>query len=169
MKKIISLTLFLALASALAGAVLAGVNSITSPIIEEQKIAAVKATLKEIFPSATEFAEVKFEDASGKVNNVYEAKGQGFALKVTVQGYKDIITFLIGYDLNGEAVGFKVVSINDTPGIGMRIGDQEFADLVIGSSVPTPVDTLAGATVSSSAVVKGIEAAIVVFKTLAEY
>lgn len=169
MKKIISLTLFLALASALAGAVLAGVNSITSPIIEEQKIAAVKATLIEIFPQATEFAEVTFVDASGKINNVYEAKGQGFVFKVTVQGYKDLITFLVGYNLDGKAVGFKVVSINDTPGIGMRVGEKEFTDLVVGSSVPTPVDTLSGATVSSAAVVKGIEAAITVLKTLAEY
>lgn len=167
MKKIISLTLFLALASALAGAVLAGVNSITSPIIEEQKIAAVKATLTEIFPTATEFKEVSsFNDASGLVEKVYSATGAGYAMTVTVQGYKDVITFLVGFDLNDKIVGFKVTAINDTPGLGMKVSEPAFANSLIGKTVSDKLDTIAGATISSSAAIKGIDAAIAVYQSL---
>lgn len=167
MKKIISLTLFLALASALAGAVLAGVNSITSPIIEENKIAAVKADLKQIFPSASDFKEVaSFTDASGWVDNVYEATGSGYAIKVTVQGYKDVISFLVGFDLNDKIVGFRVNSINDTPGLGSKVGEPEFANSIIGKTVSDQFDAISGATISSAAVIKGIDAAIAVYQSL---
>lgn len=167
MKKIISLTLFLALASALAGAVLAGVNSITSPIIEEQKIAAVKASLKEIFPSASDFKEVaQFTDETGLVDNVYEATGSGYAIKVTVQGYKDVITFLVGFDLSDKIVGFKVTLINDTKGIGSKVEEADFANSIVGKTVSDKLDTIAGATISSSAAIKGIDAAIAVYQSL---
>lgn len=167
MKKIISLTLFLALASALAGAVLAGVNSITYPIIEENKIAAVKADLKEIFPSASDFAEVStFTDPTGLVDNVYEATGNGYAIKVTVQGYKDVITFLVGFDLNDKIVGFNVSDINDTPGLGSKVAEADFANSIIGKNITDTLDTISGATISSSAAIKGIDAAIAVYQSL---
>lgn len=166
MKKIISLTLFLALASALAGAVLAGVNGLTAPIIEEQKIAAVKASLQEIFPTASEFKEIKYTDATSFVKNVYAATGQGYAVKVTIQGYKDLITFIVGFDLADKIVGFKVTSINDTPGLGMKVGEAEFANSIVGKTITTKLDTIAGATISSSAALRGIDAAIAVYQSL---
>ncbi|KAF0226973.1 MAG: electron transport complex protein RnfG [Erysipelotrichaceae bacterium] len=166
MKKIISLTLFLALCSALAGAVLAGVNSITAPIIEEQKIAAVKASLQKIFPTADEFKEITFEDESGFVKNVYEATGEGYAIKVSIQGYKDIITILVGFDLHDKIVGFEVTALNDTPGIGTKVGEPEFANSIIGKPITTKLDTISGATISSSAAIRGIDAAIAVYQSL---
>ena len=54
MKKIIHLTLFLAIISALAGGVLGLVNQITDPIIQEKKIAAVKSSLQAIFPGTSD-------------------------------------------------------------------------------------------------------------------
>ncbi len=166
MKKIITLTLFLAIISGLAGATLAFVNSMTSPIIEERKIAAVKATLEAIFPGASEYKEISFEDASGDVTNVYEAAGAGYAFNVSVQGYKDVITFIVGIDDAGEIVGFTVNYVNDTPGLGSKVGEPEFANSIIGSKVGDKVDTIAGSTVSSAAVVKGIDAAAAVYQSL---
>lgn len=166
MKKVISLTLFLALCSALAGAVLAGVNSITAPIIEEQKIATVKASLQKIFPTADEFREISFEDESGFVKNVYEATGEGYAIKVSIQGYKDIITMLVGFDLNDKIVGFEVTALNDTPGIGTKVEEPEFATSIIGKTITTKLDTISGATISSSAAIRGIDAAIAVYQSL---
>jgi Na+-translocating ferredoxin:NAD+ oxidoreductase subunit G len=166
MKKIITLTLFLAIISALAGATLAFVNDMTSPIIEERKIAAVKATLEAIFPGASEYKEISFEDASGDVTNVYEAAGSGYAFNVSVQGYKDVITFIVGIDESGKIVGFTINYVNDTPGLGTKVADPEFASQIIGKQVGDKVDTIAGSTVSSAAVVKGIDAAVAVYQSL---
>ncbi len=166
MKKIISLTLFLALASALAGGVLAFVNSVTSPIIEEQKIAAVKASLEEIFPGTVGFKEITFSDTTGYVKNVYEATGKGYAVKVSIQGYKDPITFLVGFDQSEKIVGFKVTSLNDTPGLGMQVGEAAFEASIVGKTISDKLDTISGSTISSSAAIRGIDAAIAVYQSL---
>ena len=58
MKKIITLTLFLAVVAGLSGAALSFVNGITAPIIAEAAIAAEKENLVKIYPGA-EFMPVE--------------------------------------------------------------------------------------------------------------
>ena len=166
MKKIIHLTLFLAFVSALAGGILATVDAMTRPIIVERQIAAVKSSLQEIFPNATEFAELNFTDDSEKVTNVYEAQGEGYAFNVTVQGYKDVITYIVGVDMNQNIVGFVVNYVNDTPGLGSKVGDPEFAQSLVGKNLSDTFDTIAGATVSSSAALKGLDSVKTVLESL---
>jgi Na+-translocating ferredoxin:NAD+ oxidoreductase RnfG subunit len=166
MKKALYMALFLALTSALAGAVLAGVNSITAPIISQRSSSAIKTALQEYFPTATEFSELKFTDATGLVQNAYEAKGAGYAYNVKVQGYKDIITFIVAFSNEGKIIGFNVTYINDTPGLGMRVKDKEFSDGVIGKTSTSAFATLSGATISSTAAIKGLNAAKAVFNKM---
>lgn len=165
MKKIIHLTLFLAIISALAGGILGYVNSITSPIIAEKKIAAVKASLQEIFPSATEFAEITI-DENDMVVKAYEATGAGYAFNVSVQGYKDVIEFIVGIDTSGTIVGLNMNYVNDTPGLGTKVGEPEFINSIVNKKIDDKLDTITGATISSSAVLEGIDAAIAVYETL---
>jgi len=159
MKKALYLAFFLALTSALAGAVLAGVNSITAPIINERAIAKVKTTLQEFFPQADAFAELDFEDETGLIQNVYEAEGFGYAYDVKVQGYKDVITFIVAFSEEAKIVGFRVTALNDTPGFGMRLGTEEFSKGVIGKGSTDAIATISGVTVSSKAAVNGLNAA----------
>lgn len=166
MKKILHLTLFLAIVSAIAGATLSFVNGMTSPIIEERKIATVKSSLQEIYPSTDEFKEIDFTDESGTVQNVYEAIGAGYAFNVKVQGYANPIEYLVGVNLDGEVVGFVVTSVNDTPGLGSKVGDADFADSIIGNTISGSFDTIAGATISSSAVTTGLAHASDVLESL---
>lgn len=166
MKKIIHLTVFLALISALAGGILATVDSMTRPIIEERKIEAVKASLQAIFPKATEFKEVSFKDESGLVTNAYQAGTEGYAFNVTVQGYKDIIQYIVGFDASGKIVGFVVNYVNDTPGLGSKVGDVEFKNSIVGKDYKADLDTITGATISSTAVVNGVGSAAAVFEGL---
>ena len=166
MKKILHLTLFLAIVSAIAGAALSYVNGMTSPIIEERKIAAVKSSLQEIYPSTDEFKEIDFTDASGAVQNVYEAVGAGYAFNVKVQGYANPIEYLVGVDNDGVVVGFVVTAVADTPGLGSKVGDADFANSVIGNNISGSFDTIAGATISSSAVTSGLANASAVLESL---
>ncbi len=166
MKKIIQVSLFLAIISALSGALLSTVNGLTSPIIEERKIAAVRETLESIFPGAAEYREVSVDDPSGAVVNVYEASGAGYAFNVSVQGYSNPITFIVAFDMSGQIVGFNVTAVNDTPGIGSKVLDDTFRDAILSKSVNDRIDTIAGATVSSGAIVKGIDAAKAAYQSL---
>ena len=166
MKKILHLTLFLAIVSTIAGAALAYVNGMTSPIIEERKIAAVKSSLQEIYPSTSDFKEIDFEDETGLVQNVYEAVGSGYAFTVKVQGYANPIEYLVGVDNDGVVIGFIVTSVADTPGLGSKVGDQAFKDTVEGNPVSGQFDTISGATISSSAVTRGLASVSTVLESL---
>ncbi len=72
----------------------------------------------------------------------------------------------VGIDIVGKIVGLEINYVNDTPGLGSKVADPEFANSIIGSKVGDKVDTIAGSTVSSAAVVKGIDAAAAVYQSL---
>ena len=156
MKKILHLTLFLAIISGIAGGALAFVNSITKPIIDANALKEVQATLEEFFPNGS-FNEVTVQGETEFITNVYEAKDKGVVYKVSSQGFKDKIIFLVAVDTNENYVGYKVTQNLDTQGIGDRIDKAEFTDMFMEQSIDSQVDTLSGATYSSKAVVKGLE------------
>ena len=66
MKKIIHLTLFLAIVSAIAGGALAFANQITQPIITANAEAAEKESLIELFPGSSEsdFEQLEYDGDS---------------------------------------------------------------------------------------------------------
>ncbi len=162
--RVLKMGLFLAVVAALAGGALAAVNQVTAPIIAENAIASERANLEMIFPNASEFVIVEdFEDETGLVQGVYEAVGYGMAYKVQVTGYANPILFMVGISDDAEIIGFAVLEQNDTPGIGDRIEKPEFTDNVIGKSTTDGLPILSGATVTSAAVVKGINAARTMF------
>lgn len=156
MKKILHLTLFLAIIAAVSGGALAFVNSVTKPIIDEAAIAEVKLQLEKFFPGAT-FAEQEAPSDTEFITNIYDAKDKGTIYKVSVNGFKDVLVYLVAIDNNDSFVGYSVQQNLDTQGFGSRVNDAEFYDAFIGNSIDQKIDTLAGATVSSSAIVKGID------------
>ncbi len=162
--KIVKMGLFLAIVAALAGGALAGVNSITAPIIAEKAVASERANLELIFPNTSEFLIVEdFEDESGLVVGVYEAVGDGMAYKLQVQGFANPVVFMVGITNDAKISGYKVLDINDTPGYGDRVLLAEFTDNVIGKGTTEGIPVLSGATVTSTAVVNGINAAKAMF------
>lgn len=162
--KIIKMGLFLAIVAALAGGALSAVNNLTAPIIAENAIASERANLELIFPDTDEFVIVEdFEDESGLVVGVYEAVDAGMAYKVEVMGYANPILFMVGISFDAEIIGFQVLDLSDTPGIGDRIETNEFTDNVIGKTSTEGIQVLSGATVTSGAVVTGINAAKAMF------
>lgn len=156
MKKILHLTVFLALISAIAGGALAAVNTMTAPIIEEAAIASEKANLELIYPGA-DFKAVELSGDTGSIIGAYEAAGKGMIYKVSVMGFKDNLIYLVAISDSGNFDGFKVLQNNDTSGFGSRVSDPEFYDQFVGKSIDTKVDTLSGATVSSVAAVNGLK------------
>lgn len=163
MKKVLTLTLFLAIISAIAGGALAAVNTVTEPIIIENAMKEVNASLAEIFPGAS-FKPGTIKGDVQYITDIYEADGKGVAYKVSVKGFKDTITYLVAIDTDGNFVGYKVTENNDTSGIGTRVNEAEFSDQFINQSIDTEVDTLSGATFSSTPVVEGIKEVVAYHK-----
>jgi len=149
-KKIIHLTLFLAIIASISGGLLSFVNSFTAPIINENAIAAEKATLKLLFPNTDDFAPItNFEDSTGAILSIFEAKGAGL----------NPIVLMVGISNEGKIIGLRVLELADTPGYGMKVGEAPFINSVVGKSTTDGLDLISGSTVSSLAAVNAINAA----------
>ena len=164
MKKILHLTLFLAIISSIAGGALAFVNSITEPIITANALKEVQATLEEFFPNG-EFEEVSVLGEPATITNIYEVKDEGVVYKVSSQGFKDKLIYLVAIDSDNNFVGYKVTQNNDTQGFGTRVSEAEFTDQFLDQSIDTEIDTLSGASVSSTAIIVGLDEVVEYHKT----
>ena len=186
MKDTIKLGLVLLLVTAIAGGVLAGVNSITSPVIaERQKMESLSAIL-DLFPDANdsvEYDEGQVAEIAASYPSIREvteviSDGEilGYAITTVTGGYGGDINTLVGVRSDGTLAGIKVLVMSETPGLGAKIVDdpafaESFQGKGAGGSV-TPsgegageneVMMLSGATVSTDAVVKGVNEALDAF------
>ncbi|MDD2591571.1 MAG: FMN-binding protein [Erysipelotrichaceae bacterium] len=157
MKRIIYLACFLAAISAIAGGILAFVNDMTYERINEMAIASEKENLVKIYPSGA-FEEVTFSEDSGLIEKVFKVDNGAYIYKISVYGYKDYVSYLVA--IKDDTIdGFAVISVNDTPGYGMRIDEPEYADLLKGTAVNEDVPLISGVTITTGNVAKGITAA----------
>lgn len=183
MNETIKLGLVLLLVTAIAGGILAGVNGMTAPVIAEMERQASFGALLEIFPEANDFIEPEasaleeIKSTNPAVFEVYQAvkdgEELGYAIKTLSAGYGGDITTLIGIKNEGTIAGLRVLVQTETKGLGTRIVDDlAFRDSFLdknGLASLTPVKEpsaddevlmLSGATVSTEAVLKGVNDAI---------
>lgn len=96
----------------------------------------------------------------------------GYIIKSNTRGYASTISVAIGYSLDGVVQGIELLAINDTPGFGMELANPEFKDRFSGvktghfeltkgsASNDNDIDVYSGSTVSTTAVVKAVNAGI---------
>ncbi len=178
----LSLTLFAI--TALVASVLALAHYFTAPIIERAAKERLNASLSALISEAASFEEmpafpkvITTGGVSVPVDAVYEARDSagaflGFCVQVAPSGYSDVIDMIVAIDQAGAVRDVEILSISDTPGIGLKVkNDQEFQKSVLGLSEvativknppasKTQVQVIAGATISSSAYISGVNAAI---------
>ena len=98
------------------------------------------------------------------VNNALIAKNEkkekiGYIIQVTTKGYGGDIDLIIGFDNEKRVTGIAFpTSLSETPGLGMRVTEEPFKSSFNskGEQDLASVDTLTGATISSSAVKSAI-------------
>ncbi|MGL4335451.1 MAG: FMN-binding protein [Turicibacter sp.] len=167
-KKSIYLAFFLAIIGMVSAGLIASVNSATQPIIQKRIQLEKEETIREFFPTNTSFDETKVADANYKAVKVsYKVMGAenellGYIYEVSTNGYGGAITALISYDINTDQLtNLKYIgAFSETPGFGTRVKEPEFMTQLINKQVEgTEIDTLSGATITSSAVKTAIETA----------
>lgn len=183
------LILVLTVICVLSGGVLGWVNALTAPAIETQEEMAKQLALQEALPVATTFTEettildeLKRAGQTGIVE-VYRAyhdeEQQGFAFVVDQQGYAGPIRMVIGVTQTGNLSGLTVISQSETPGLGAKIKNElflkqpAFREAKAGAALAVTkdkgeVDAVSSATISSRAVVRGVNAALSAAQTLLE-
>ncbi len=184
-KDMFKLGLNLLIISAVAALLLALTNSVTASTIAQRNEQANAEARKLVLESAQDFEEVKdvkTDNSKGvEVSEIYEAKDAsgntvGYTLKVLPSGYGGTIELMVGIDsAKGQVSGINVVSNSETAGLGAKATDPEFSDQYKGKPLEelsvlkngTPGDTeikaISGATITSTAVTNGVDAAIEVY------
>ena len=184
-KDMFKLGLNLLIISAVAALLLAFTNNVTADTIAKRNEQANAEARKLVLESAQDFEEVKdvkTDNSKGvEVSEIYEAKDAsgntvGYTLKVLPSGYGGTIELMVGIDsANGQVSGINIVSNSETAGLGAKATDPEFSDQYKGKPLEelsvlkngTPGDTeikaISGATITSTAVTNGVDAAIEVY------
>ncbi len=159
MKEMLQYGLTLMIICAMATGLLAGVNSFTKSEIIARAQAEQDASLKEVMPEATNFAAV---ETNGEVIYYKAYKNDallGAAFKTTAKGYSSEIETMVGMTKDGQIAAIKVLSQNETPGLGSRVAEPSFTGQFANKSLEglNEISAITGATISSTAVMNSVK------------
>ena len=168
-KDIIKLSIFLAVACALAAGILSVTYVATEGRIQQQKTAELNLALSnECIPGACSI-EGKKDYFIGLDKKSMKL---GYAFRVYPKGYGGTIDMVVGIDLKGRVAGIKIISMNETPGLGMKASESKFLRQFTGKTFKSPlkakkdVDAITGATITSQAVSDGVKLALTKYRSL---
>lgn len=169
MKDIIKPIAVLAAICLVVTALLAYINSVTSPIIAAAEQQAAQEARLEVMPGAKDFEPVEIE-ADG-VTEMYRADNGGYVIMLTAKGYGGDIRLICGI-LDGRLTKIKTLSHSETSGIGSKVVDNAsgYSDNYAGKNAAEceDVDTVTGATISSTAYKKAIANAFAAYDQVKE-
>jgi len=159
MKDLIKFGLVLSLICFVSAGLLAAVNNATEEVILERRLKEENAALGELFPTAYDFHAVESEDKKAHIALDRSNQPLGYAFKTETKGYSSTIEALVAVDLDSNIMKVKILSQNETPGVGTKITEPEFLDKFKGTRLnqAIQVDTITGATISSSSLIDSIE------------
>lgn len=165
----LALTLFAI--TAVVAAALAGVNSLTAPVIDQLNAQKTQQAIETVLPGGFEEVLTDFDDQGGLVSKVYRGAA-GYALEVLPSGFDNTITMMVGVDFEGRVLGISVVSHSETAGLGAvsaadTAAGRAFRGQFVGVSGAVAVskdggamDAITGATITSRGVCAGVNAAL---------
>lgn len=168
MRDILKLGLKLFIIAAVAGLALGATNAVTEGPIEEQRIAEAAASRRAVLPEAQTFEEA---DAGG-IDEAFYGLDAGGALvgltgKASVQGFGGPIEVTVGMRMDGTIAGVQVggSGFAETAGLGDKTRDEAFRLQFAGQEAPVSlrsngggIDAVTSATISSTAVIDGVNA-----------
>jgi electron transport complex protein RnfG len=193
-KSMLKDALILFLITVVAGLLLGIVYNVTKEPIAQQEAKAKIEASKNVFSTADtfkEYEEFSSETATNalteagmtgmdidEVSQALDASGNilGYVITVTDHnGYGGDIQFSMGVTLDGTLNGISLLSISETAGLGMRAGDvlvPQFTDKNVetftytktGSTSDSEIDAISGATITTKAVVNGVNAGLEYFR-----
>ncbi len=193
MKGMIKDALILFAITLIAGLMLGVVNDITKEPIAQQEQKAKNEACQNVFAAADSFEAQELADSAqieqvladagisgADIDELMAAKDAsgallGYVITVTDhEGYGGDIQFSMGITNEGTLNGISLLSISETAGLGMRAGEvlvPQFSDKNVsrftytktGATADSEIDAISGATITTNAVVKGVNAGLAYF------
>ena len=145
---------------------LAMTNGVTVDPIAKAASDAADAARRAVLPQAETFETVTHD---AKVDSLFRGlKGgetAGYTATVTVAGYGGPVEITAGFDTEGKITGLNVggSKFSETAGLGAKAKEPAFTGQFVGLKAPLTlkkdVDAISGATITSTAVTKGVNLA----------
>ena len=142
------------------------VNYLTEPRIEKNEKEKERKALMQVMPTGTDFDSIEVEDLGldKRVVAVFkEISGEGYVFKLEVKGYKSGMVIMCGIGSDGKVDGAVCLSSSETLGHEKTFGAR-FKD--VDSSSVGSVDTISGATKTTSAYREAVKLALEAFKIM---
>lgn len=177
----------------IAGFILGAVYQITKGPIAEAEAAAAMEAYKEVFADASDFTEIEVNATAlteggitdSDIDKVLEAEGAdgsvlGYVFVITNhEGYGGDIQFTMGVSNDGTTNGISILSISETPGLGMEAENvlkpqfagrkaEQFNYTKTGAVSEDQIDAISGATITTNAVTNGVNAGLYYFQNVLE-
>ena len=171
----------------IAGLVLGFVYELTKDPIRLQQEKAIQEACSTVFTQAATFEETgnvpsaaltaELDEAGVEIGTIYDALGTsgehvGYVVETTTsQGYAGNITLYLGITDEGILNGISVLTISETPGLGMRAEEvlvPQFENVPAtiftytksGSTADNEIDAISGATITTKAVIGAVNGAV---------
>ena len=152
-------------------ALLAYINSVTSPIIAKAEQEKTEQAMSEVLADADGFEKLEIENLPDRVTEVYTANnGSGYVFMLTTKGYGGDMKLICGMKSDGTIEQCKTLSHAETSGLGSKTAEDPYRNQYCGKNADTlsEVDAITGATISSTAYKNAIEDAFKAYDMVKE-
>ena len=165
-KEILRLGGILCIITLIVTLMLSGVNLLTRDIIAQNTLRAENQARAEIIPADS------FEDLG---NGIFAAKKgdeiTGYCVSVEPSGFGGTIGMIVGINVDKTVAGIRIISHSETAGLGAKAAEPAFTNGFAGGQLPLSVTksvpennsqiaAISGATITSNAVVHGVNSAL---------
>ena len=163
MKKKMPAAVILTMIALVAALAMAATNALTKGPINERAQAAIRQACETVM-AAESYEELDIANG-GQVQKLFAAKNGdeaiGYVAVTAVSGYGGPVETTIGLTKEGRITAVSVggISFAETPGLGSKVTEAAFTEQFSNMNAPVTlrgIDAIGGATISSRAVVDGI-------------
>ena len=158
---------------------LSATDLITRDRIAQQELLAAETARSEVLPAASSFEELPLSEEiiqTGVESLFAGSGGEGYVVSVISKGYGGDMSIMVGLDAEYRVTGIKILSSDETPGLGKKTENESFLSQYIGNSGSftvvkgtasgeSEISAVTGATISSRAVTEAVNNAIAAAQT----
>ena len=174
---VLRLTLTLFLITVIVAGLLAFVNYLTADTIAEHTAEAARSAMTQVL-AADDYTELPVSDAQAAagvtaaqaaagVTAAWSAGDAGTVVRLTTNGFGGAIDLMVGVDKENKVTGVAIISHSETASLGANCTREDFRAQFAGKTGELAVtkdggdiDALTGATVTSRAVTRAVNAAL---------
>ena len=154
------------------------VNQITADKIEQNLQQEQTAARQTVLCEAETFLPIEYSaDGDGAVSQIFVGQAQGktvgYCVSVSTTGFGGAMELMVGVSETWQVEGVAIISHSETPGLGSKAQSPEFCGQFVGKNAEDTLKVvkneakhereivaISGATITSKAVTKGVNAAL---------